>query len=459
MRTSNANRKISKKTRKESKEKMPQVYFNICDIIINSLNMLADKTNTYQKKVVKNTSIQQLDLKYVTQTYEKTQSLNIDTGVRDFVSEESEVEKLSQVYADKYYYEMKFEQYQNLLTQQQGTITKLISEKKDLLQRLESIKSNEKEVSLLQQLEIKFIESQKEKQLLQIENQQLKNQIQELIDGNVELQQQIETMNKQATDYSFKQQQLIEKLTDDLNSQSCFQEIQKQMHSINQSNNQLFEQLNTQEQVFQTALLEMQEKFSIQQEELTQQYESQLEQKEEELHQMKLDYEKLKSDLYNENQQLQNQVDQLNEKQIITYTQLQRGYISLSKYVNIISCRIQNSYTKFRKLTLCPGYEIKGKNILQRQYIQFQIDIELHQVQTMIINDYQQRRIQQRGKITRGSIGTTSRLTSTKFRLRRCQPIRLLPLSSSNGQSRNSQASLLHMPRQICFGTLLEREL
>ncbi|CAD8155927.1 unnamed protein product [Paramecium octaurelia] len=299
--------------------------------------MLADKTSAY----VNQSSVQskqpskrvQLDIQYVAQTFEKTQSINNlqdmfpdnqSTELRNsMTNEESEIEKLSQAYADKYYYEMKFEQYQNLLTQQQGTITKLLNEKKDLLARLESAKSNEKEISLLQQLEVKFIESQKEKQQLQIECQQYKYQVEQLLIANNELQQSFQSLHNQFVEYkdkqdkySIKQQELIAKLTDDITNQKYLKEIHSQMSTIKLQNNQLSEQLTQQELNFQIKLTEIQEKYVIQSNELTQDCESQIEQKEEELHLLKIALEKQKSDtqkLLNENLLLQNKISELNQ--------------------------------------------------------------------------------------------------------------------------------------------------
>ncbi|CAD8147819.1 unnamed protein product [Paramecium octaurelia] len=299
--------------------------------------MLADKTSAY----VNQSSVQakqpskrvQLDIQYVAQTFEKTQSINNlqdmfpdskSTDLRHSITtEESEIEKLSQAYADKYYYEMKFEQYQNLLTQQQGTITKLLNEKKELLGRLESAKSNEKEISLLQQLEVKFLESQKEKQQLQMECQQYKYQVEQLLAANNELQQSFQSLHNQFFEYkdnqdkySIKQQELIDKLTDDIGNQKYLQEIHSQMKTIKQQNNQLSEQLSSQEYNFRLKLQEIQEKCVIQSNELQQDYESQFEQKEEELHLLKMELEKQKSEtqkLLNENIQLQSHIQQLTQ--------------------------------------------------------------------------------------------------------------------------------------------------
>ncbi|CAD8062230.1 unnamed protein product [Paramecium sonneborni] len=298
--------------------------------------MLADKTSVYVNQSSlqsKQNSKRQLDIQYVAQTFEKTQSINnlqdmfpdnksIELS-NSIINEETEIEKLSQAYADKYYYEMKFEQYQNLLTQQQGTITKLLNEKKDLLARLESAKSNEKEISLLQQLEVKFIESQKEKQQLQNESQQYKYQIEQLLVANNELQQSFQSLHNQFVEYkdkqdnySIKQQELIAKLTDDIGNQKYLQEIHSQMQTIKLQNNILSEQLSQQELNFQIKLQEIQEKYVIQTNELTQDCESQIEQKEEELHIIKMELEKFKSDnhkIQNENFQLQTQIQQLNQ--------------------------------------------------------------------------------------------------------------------------------------------------
>ncbi|CAD8151181.1 unnamed protein product [Paramecium pentaurelia] len=299
--------------------------------------MLADKTSAYVNK----SSVQpkqtrkrvQLDIQYVAQTFEKTQSINnlqdilIDNKSTDLrnsnTTEESEIEKLSQAYVDKYYYELKFEQYQNLLTQQQGTITKLLNEKQDLLSRLECAKSNEKEISLLQQLEVKFIENQQETQQLQMECQQYIYQIEQLLAANNELQQSFESLNNQFVEYkdkqdkySIKQQVLISKLTDDIGSQKYLQDVCSQMQIIRLQNNQLSEQLSSQEHNFQIKLQEIQEKHLIQNNELQQNCKSHIEQKEEQLHLLRMELEKKKSEiqkLQNESISLQNYIQQLTQ--------------------------------------------------------------------------------------------------------------------------------------------------
>ncbi|CAD8051597.1 unnamed protein product [Paramecium primaurelia] len=282
--------------------------------------MLADKTSAY----VNQSSVQpiqtskrvQLDIQYVAQTFEKTQSIN---NFQDILldNKSTDLRNLNtKAYLDKYYYELKFEQYQNLLTQQQGTITKLLNEKQDLLSRLECAKSNEKKISLLQQLEVKFLENQQEKQQLK-----MKCHLVLIMSYNNHFNPQnqfVEYKDKQ-NKYSIKQQVLISKLPDDIRSQKYLQEVCSQMQIIRLQNNQLSEQLSSYEHNFQIKLQEIQEQYLIQNNELQQDCESHIEQKEEQLHLLRMELEKQKSEtqkLQNESISLQNYIQQLTQKQL-----------------------------------------------------------------------------------------------------------------------------------------------
>lgn len=89
------------------------------------------------------------------ETNQESRQSKFDQEVqRSICLQESEIQRLSQAYADKYYYEMKFEQYQNLLAQQQTTITKILNEKRELQQKLEEVSGEERQDS--EQLQQQF---------------------------------------------------------------------------------------------------------------------------------------------------------------------------------------------------------------------------------------------------------------------------------------------------------------
>ncbi|CAD8152358.1 unnamed protein product [Paramecium octaurelia] len=316
--------------------------------------MLTDKTNSYENKANDHSYIEEHQ-----QLFEKTsQFTNIDDNSTIYIDQETneqsvilskdpevqksiclqenEIQRLSQAYADKYYYEMKFEQYQNLLAQQQCTISKLLNEKKDLQQKLEKsiIQNNYQEnYNSLQQTH------QLEQQLegLQLQNENLLQQ-NDLYDKQLEetkrllqkLNKEQESLQLQFQEYKLQvfikeqeQQQLITQLQNKSSSESklsIYQELQHQMNEIKEQNNYLFDQLSKKEQeieqYFQKQLSNIVEQFTQEKQQLQEEFELQLENKDEIIHQLEIqvnDVHNQAQQLYSENLQLQNQLDLLGQ--------------------------------------------------------------------------------------------------------------------------------------------------
>ncbi|KAM3137568.1 hypothetical protein pb186bvf_010358 [Paramecium bursaria] len=346
--------------------------------------MLQDKTNTYESSRKENIDLKSskrvsLDIQYINQTFEKTQdfcteelgdSVDLEnlnpskeeTDIQKSICfQENEIQRLSQAYADKYYYQMKFEQYQNLLYQQQQTISKLINEKQDLQLKMdqvgkeqvssklveelqtryqETLRNNDETQQLLQSVqkqntelnsEVKFLNNEidklnKEVQI-QLQNQQtfLRNTV-DITEYN-ELQNDYKQLQIHSDQKEYQLTQTISDLTSQLensrnqnkNSKSLQEEIVKQMQEIKKQNNYLFEQLAIKEQQIETNFLEqiqdLEERLNQEKQEIQEDYESQLALKEEMIHQAEMQSQELNSQLqglYSENLQLQNQLDLLN---------------------------------------------------------------------------------------------------------------------------------------------------
>ncbi|CAD8181242.1 unnamed protein product [Paramecium pentaurelia] len=316
--------------------------------------MLADKTNfnenipndhsyieDHQQQFEKTSQFTNIDdnsTNYNDQeTNEQSVILSKDPEVQKSIClQENEIQRLSQAYADKYYYEMKFEQYQNLLAQQQCTISKLLSEKKDLQQKLEktiiqhNYQDNYDSLQQTHQLEQKLEEIQLQNENLTQQNDLYEKQLDETKRLLQKLNKEQELLQQQFQEYKLQvfikeqeQQQLITQFQNKSSQESklsIYQELQHQMNEIKEQNNYLFDQLSKKEQeieqYFQKQLSNIVEQFTQEKQELQEELEQQLENKDEIIHQLEIQVNDLHNQaqqLYSENLQLQNQLDLLGQ--------------------------------------------------------------------------------------------------------------------------------------------------
>ncbi|CAD8093530.1 unnamed protein product [Paramecium sonneborni] len=271
------------------------------------------------------------------ETNEQSDILNKDPEVQKSIClQENEIQRLSQAYADKYYYEMKFEQYQNLLAQQQCTISKLLNEKKDLQQKLEnsvmqhnyqdnfdSLQQNHQLEQKLEELQLQNENLTQQNELYDKQLDETKRLLQKLNKEQESLQQQFQEYKLQVYIKEQEQQQLITQLQNkgcQESKLSIYQELQHQMNEIKEQNNYLFEQLSKKEQeieqYFQKQLSNIAEQLTKEKLDLQEEFEQQLENKDEIIHQLEIqinDVHNQAQQLYSENLQLQNQLDLLGQ--------------------------------------------------------------------------------------------------------------------------------------------------
>ncbi|CAD8084237.1 unnamed protein product [Paramecium primaurelia] len=316
--------------------------------------MLTDKTHSYENKAIDQSYIEEHQLQFQKtsqftniddnstiyndqETNEQSVILSKDPEVQKSIClQENEIQRLSQAYADKYYYEMKFEQYQNLLAQQQCTISKLLNEKKDIQQKLENIimqhsyQENHDSLQQTHHLEQQIEELQLQNQNLIQQNEMYDNQLDETKRLLQKLNKEQESLQQQFQEYKLQvfikeqeQQQLIAQLQNKTSQESklsIYQELQHQMNEIKDQNNYLFDQLSKKEQEieqnFQRQLSSLVEQFTQEKQELQEEFEQQLENKDEIIHQLEIqinDVHNQAQQLYSENLQLQNQLDLLGQ--------------------------------------------------------------------------------------------------------------------------------------------------
>ncbi|CAK87314.1 unnamed protein product (macronuclear) [Paramecium tetraurelia] len=314
--------------------------------------MLTDKTHSYENKAYDHSYIEEHQ-----QQFEKTsQFSNIDDNSTNYNDQETneqsvifskdpevqksiclqenEIQRLSQAYADKYYYEMKFEQYQNLLAQQQCSISKLLNDKKELQEKLEKIimkhsyQENLDSIQQTHQLEQKLEELQLQNENLTQQNELYNNQLDETKRLLQKLNREQESLQQQFQEYKLQvlikeqeQQSLIAQLQSKSFQESklsIYQELQLQMNEIKEQNNYLFDQLSKKEkeieQNFQKQLSNLAEQFAKEKQELQEEFEQQQENKDEIIHHLEIQVNDLQNQaqqLYSENLQLQNQLDLL----------------------------------------------------------------------------------------------------------------------------------------------------
>ncbi|CAD8100959.1 unnamed protein product [Paramecium sonneborni] len=316
--------------------------------------MLTDKSNSFENKPNDHSCIDE----HLQQFQKTSQFTNIDDNSTNYNDQEiieqsvilskdpeiqksiclqeNEILRLSQAYADKYYYEMKFEQYQNLLAQQQCTISKLLNEKKDLQQKLEKIviqhnyQDNYDSLQQNQQLEQKLEELQilnenltKQNELQDKQLDETKRLLQKINKEQELLQQQFQEYKLQVYIKEQEQQQLITQLQSKGSQESkisIYQELQHQMNEIKEQNNYLFEQLSKKEQeieqYFQKQLSNIVEQFTQEKQDIQEEFDQQLENKDEIIHQLEIQLNEVHNQaqqLYSENLQLQNQLDLLGQ--------------------------------------------------------------------------------------------------------------------------------------------------